>query len=183
MCPDVTCWWITSLSQVKHKVSLVITWKQKMQISEEQNSREMSELRVPIANPFKPGWVHQKNYAKKSFHDLRTKSGECANFWIRETVDSGPKWILLGFESMHIWDYWSDRPQNFFCLVFIHKKMGFKRIFDLSSDEWDLARVLLLANVTEIRMLHQIFATRQMWSSEHPKHYSGVFPRLNGNKA
>ena len=26
-------------------------------------------------------------------------------------------------------------PKTFFCLVFIHKKMGFKRIFDLSSDE------------------------------------------------
>ena len=36
-------------------MSLVICWKQKMQISEEQKYSEISELRVPIANPFKPG--------------------------------------------------------------------------------------------------------------------------------
>ena len=63
-------------------------WKQKIQISEEQKYIEMSELRVPIANPFKPGWVHQKKHAKKIRYARRTKSSECANIWSRK------KWIL-----------------------------------------------------------------------------------------
>ena len=43
-----------------------------------------------------------KRLGKKSFHDHRTKSGECANFLIRREWILDQNGYLSGFESMHI---------------------------------------------------------------------------------
>ena len=58
-----------------------------------------------------------------------------------QTFEFGKQWILdqnrFCLDSKACTSETIDQidPKTFFCMVFIHKKMGFKRIFDVSSDD------------------------------------------------
>ena len=111
---------------------------------EEQISREISSFRHTTTNSFKTGWLEYKIHAKKKFRCRRVKSRKSANIQNSESRNFprlfNPSW----FKIVQILTRWSDRVESFFCLDFITKMTGFRRIFDLATQERYLVRVLLL---------------------------------------
>ena len=162
--PTNCSWWILSVELYQYRFSE--TCRQK------DSSKSKSPARSRVwdrewKNPSKLVDFNIKSRQKKRFEVQESNLTNLQTFQNSESRNLLVYSIRLDSKSCRFWPADRIELNLFFCLDFITKMTGFRRIFDLTAQERYLARLLLLDIVTSSRSRFLISVSKTISLRRH----------------